>query len=81
MPEDDRERRRREREQKHKMLLLLLGFACLIQFLMSLRASHDLVARWSESSEEDSRRFDRQVRDEAVARPRVAAPPAGAGGK
>ena len=61
--DDERRRRRDEHEKKQRMLLLLLGFACLIQLFVSLQNSRDLAARWNSAREDESREFERKVRD------------------
>lgn len=61
--DDERRKRREEQEKKQKMLLLLLGFACLIQLFVSLQASRDLASRWTLSREEETRSFDKRIRE------------------
>ena len=62
--DDDRRRKRRDdEEKKQRMMLLLLGFACLIQLFISLQGSRDVAARWTRAREDETREFERKVRD------------------
>ena len=46
-------------------MLLLLAFACLIQLFVSVQRSRSLTSQWGTERDEEARRFERQVREEA----------------
>jgi hypothetical protein len=62
--DDGRKKRDDEREKKQRFMLLLLGFACLIQLFVSVQQSREIAGRWGRQREDESRAFERRVRDE-----------------
>lgn len=64
-PEDPRRKREEERLRQQRLLLYMLGFACLIQLWVSAQRSREIAGQWIRSRDEESRAFDKKVRDEA----------------
>lgn len=62
--DDDRRKRRDDEEKKQRTLLFLLGFACLIQLFVSLQSSREIAGRWQAQRAEETRNFEKKVRDE-----------------
>lgn len=68
-PEDPRRKREEERLRQQRMVLLMLGFACLIQLWVSLQRSREITGQWIRSREDETRAFDKRVREEAGSAP------------
>jgi hypothetical protein len=73
-PEDPRRKREEERQKQQRMVLLMLGFACLIQLWVSLQRSREITGQWIRSREDETRAFDKKIRDEAGPGPAEGAP-------